>query len=101
MVPQKSAFTESGVGGDTSNKKMFFEITRKETSHKIGETSGKGIRFFADFSKNQISKAQQCTNLEGGVHSRPPPHLVVERGVSNYRGIFCDFQLSFGLGQKR
>ena len=70
--------TEPRVGGGTSKKSVFFEITRKWTAKKIAKNQAKSFDFSRDLRTKISPKAQRSTILEGvGGPYVPPPHLVV------------------------
>ena len=70
--------TEPRVGGGTSKKVFFLKYLLTEQHNKSGKNQAESFDFSTIYQKIRIEKAQRSTILEGGVHSYPPPHLVVK-----------------------
>ena len=67
MVPQKKVF--------------FLKFLLAEQHKKSRENLAESFDFSTIFSKIRNEKAQRSTILEGGVHTCPPPHLVVKSNI--------------------
>ena len=73
--------TEPGVEGGTSKKSVFLKYLLTEQHKNLRKNQAKSFDFSTDLEKKIIQKAQRSTILEGGAHTRPPPHLVVKATV--------------------
>ena len=70
--------TEPRIGGGTSKKSVFLKYLWTEKHKKSRKILAESFEFSTILEKKIIQKAQRSTILEGGVHTHPPPHLVVK-----------------------
>ena len=70
-------------GGWYLKKRIFLKYLLAEQHKKSRKNLAESFDFSTIFKKIRNEKAQRSTILEGGVHSCPPPHLVVKEGLQN------------------